>query len=299
MFPIAEIPAPLTSFLDGKQFFDFYRLVDVADYEVFRLERGAPHGIGERCYDIWQQGKVCENCTSCIAAREKKQTIKMESVGGQIFLIVSQPVCVAGRELVLELAKQVTEHLMLSDQDAGGNVRAADYISKINALTVRDSFTGLYNRRFAQDELTRLLQRRNPGDALTIALLDIDKFKHINDTYGHLKGDEVILTVAAALTDCAQRSSGWACRIGGDEFLLAFPDCSADAASAWVRGLCQDVKDRAFSEGGSTFFVTLSAGMASFEPSMQGWRELYEAADRDMYRIKKERHTDAVNGGKE
>ncbi len=289
MFPIAQAPQALAALMDGKAIFDFYRLVDVARYEVCDMRCGALDDVGERCFDVWRRGKACDNCISRVATEEMRQTVKMESVDGQIFLIVSQPVCVCGRTLALELIKNVTENLLVNDQDLAGNVRLESYIAKINELTVHDSFTGLFNRRFAQDELGRAVQDFQEGDALTAVLLDVDWFKEVNDTYGHLKGDEVLLTVAEILETYAKRGAGWASRVGGDEFLVVMKK-DAQEAGKLARELCEAVENRTFVSEKGTFHVTLSAGLATFEPCMKDWRALYEAADRKMYRQKKARH---------
>jgi diguanylate cyclase (GGDEF)-like protein len=93
-------------------------------------------------------------------------------------------------------------------------------------LAMIDALTGLYNRRFAEQRLVAEVARSaRKGHPLTVVLLDLDEFKHINDTYGHAAGDLVLQEFAAALNR-AIRGGDLAVRWGGDEFLLILPECN-------------------------------------------------------------------------
>jgi diguanylate cyclase (GGDEF)-like protein len=93
-------------------------------------------------------------------------------------------------------------------------------------LAMVDALTGLYNRRFAEQRLTAEVARSaRKGHPLTVVLMDLDEFKHINDTFGHPAGDLVLQEFAAALNRVI-RSGDLAVRMGGDEFLLILPECN-------------------------------------------------------------------------
>jgi len=96
----------------------------------------------------------------------------------------------------------------------------------LRELAMVDALTGLYNRRFAEQRLVAEVARSaRKGHPLTVVLLDLDEFKHINDTYGHPAGDLVLQEFAAALNR-AVRGGDLAVRMGGDEFLLILPECN-------------------------------------------------------------------------
>lgn len=96
----------------------------------------------------------------------------------------------------------------------------------LRGLAMIDALTGLYNRRFAEQRLVAEVARSaRKGHPLTVVLLDLDEFKHINDTYGHPAGDLVLQEFAAALNR-AVRGGDLAVRMGGDEFLLILPECN-------------------------------------------------------------------------
>jgi PleD family two-component response regulator len=94
----------------------------------------------------------------------------------------------------------------------------------LQELAVRDSLTGLYNRRYLDETLEREVSRaRREGIPLSLVMLDIDYFKRVNDTYGHQVGDEVLRTLAATLS-ADIRAEDVACRYGGEEFLILLPN---------------------------------------------------------------------------
>ncbi len=96
----------------------------------------------------------------------------------------------------------------------------------LRELAMVDALTGLYNRRFAEQRLAAEVARSGrKGHPLTVVLMDLNEFKHINDTYGHPAGDLVLQEFAAALNR-AIRGGDLAVRMGGDEFLLILPECN-------------------------------------------------------------------------
>ena len=124
---------------------------------------------------------------------------------------------VAVKRLRRQFSKQLEEMRVLQ-------VRAEEF----HRLAVVDPLTGLYNRRVAEERLASEASRsRRYGHPLTVVSLDLDKFKQINDTYGHLAGDQVLKEFAARLNSSI-RLSDLASRMGGDEFLVVLPECSTN-----------------------------------------------------------------------
>jgi len=132
-------------------------------------------------------------------------------------------------------------------------------------MAVTDSLTGLHNRRYAMHQLDRMLTR--PGRGLAVMMLDLDHFKQINDSHGHAAGDGVLSLVARRLRR-ELRSGDLLARIGGEEFLVALPDCARDRAKTCAERLRQAIGGEPFSVGGDTppLHVTLSVGLALSHP---------------------------------
>src|SRR5207237_4051929 len=106
-----------------------------------------------------------------------------------------------------------------------------DHSDIVRNLAMIDPLTGLYNRRYAEQRLSAEVARSaRRGHPLTILSLDLNNFKEINDTYGHPAGDLVLQEFAAHLNKVI-RGSDLAVRLGGDEFLVLLPDCTAEELS--------------------------------------------------------------------
>lgn len=132
-----------------------------------------------------------------------------------------------------------------------------------------DPLTGLYNRRYALPQLERLLaQARAEARPLAVMVADLDHFKRINDSHGHAAGDAVLTEVGARLRD-GLRSGDLLARIGGEEFLIALPDCPRPMARDRARALCARIGATPFAlpDREAPVHVTISIGVA-----MQGWR---------------------------
>ena len=124
-----------------------------------------------------------------------------------------------------------------------------------------DSLTGLHNRRWLEETYTRELKRSNDGNfSLSAFMLDIDHFKNINDTYGHLAGDQVLIAVAQEITRCL-RPSDMPVRYGGEEFTVFLPNTTVDNAKIIAERLRAGVeKIRVALSTGEVINVTISVG---------------------------------------
>jgi diguanylate cyclase (GGDEF)-like protein len=152
-------------------------------------------------------------------------------------------------------------------------------------LATSDTLTGLGNRDHfmvaAEAERQRAARFRRP---LTLAYLDLDDFKAVNDTLGHEKGDEVLRLVGAFLRQ-RLRSVDLAARLGGDEFVVLLPETGADAGAGAIAdmqtGIVQLLTARGFSVG-------ISVGVATFLEAPHSVDEMVQTADRLMYQVKRE-----------
>ncbi|MFM2342005.1 MAG: hypothetical protein RLZZ592_1658 [Pseudomonadota bacterium] len=148
----------------------------------------------------------------------------------------------------------------------------------------RDPLTGLHNRRFLSERM--LAQAGAPAPPIGVMLIDIDHFKQVNDTHGHLVGDRVLQAVARLLDMQQGGEAEVVCRYGGEEFLLLLPDRGAARMRALAERLRVEAESlRVFpSPGGAGLGVTLSIGWASGQG--EPLERLIERADRALYRAK-------------
>jgi two-component system, cell cycle response regulator len=151
-------------------------------------------------------------------------------------------------------------------------------------MAVTDPLTGLYNRRYAQHHLDQIAARAaRSGGSYAVMLLDIDRFKAINDSYGHAAGDFVLAEVARRLRDNL-RGVDLLSRHGGEEFLAALPDTTAGEARIAAERLRAIVADTPFvPPGAAPIAVTLSVGVAMGGPGPSPIGQVLAAADRALY----------------
>jgi two-component system, cell cycle response regulator len=167
---------------------------------------------------------------------------------------------------------------------SGGDVEAM-YHEEIYRLTIVDGLTQVHNRRYFDDFLEREVARcsRSHG-ALSLVLFDIDHFKSINDSLGHLFGDKLLRTVASLVEGRVRREQLFA-RYGGDEFALILPDVEIDDALAFAERVRELVERTTVEDRGRTGKATLSMGVAALAGDMSV-QDLIKAADQALYAAK-------------
>lgn len=151
--------------------------------------------------------------------------------------------------------------------------------AQFEALSLHDTLTGLKNRRFLNDFLRRELQS---GEDMTVALVDVDRFKAINDNFSHRVGDEVLVGIARAMTSCL-RGTDFAVRLAGDEFVIVMPGANAKSAESLRQRLKDTVRNHDWeSVAPGLPRVSISIGLAHARTG-DSLESLIEAADREMY----------------
>ncbi|MFI5845235.1 diguanylate cyclase [Catenuloplanes sp. NPDC051500] len=158
---------------------------------------------------------------------------------------------------------------------------------RFREMAHRDALTGLYNRRYVDERLPVLLTESAAGRGpLSIAIVDLDHFKRINDTLSHATGDTVLQQVAILLQEAAEQG-GIAARLGGEEFLLIMPETAADEALRRAERLRRRVRTHAWAPLTGILPVTTSIGVATASSGGSGMAALLADADRRLYAAKR------------
>jgi diguanylate cyclase (GGDEF)-like protein/PAS domain S-box-containing protein len=161
---------------------------------------------------------------------------------------------------------------------------------KLHALlreqAIRDALTGLFNRRYLEETLVReLAQAERDGAPLSLVMLDIDFFKRVNDTYGHMAGDHLLQALGGLLRSNS-RQGDIACRYGGEEFVLVLPGTLTLDAAQRVEDWRMAFQEACQALGIHDFPVTISAGVAAFPVHGRSAEALLDAADHALYDAK-------------
>jgi len=175
------------------------------------------------------------------------------------------------------------------DQIGRQNLLLAESEELLREQSVRDALTGLFNRRYLEETLGRELRRAERGaTAVGVIMLDIDRFKRFNDSYGHAAGDAVLQAIGDFL-NASVRAADIACRYGGEEFTLILLDASQQMVQGRAEQLREDVKSLHVQYGGRALeAVTLSLGVSFFPGHGTSGPAVLRAADAALYRAKRE-----------
>ncbi len=251
--------------------FDVVRLVDPTACQVLSIrEDGGIERSEKRCYEVWNRCECCKNCTSMQALRNKKWMTKLEVRDGHIFSVLSRYVKCGDEDCVLEVALCMEDSAELARNEVG-------YLPDSVTLQgyYRDTLTGAYTRAYLENF------RANLEGAQGVAVIDIDRFKSINDTYGHRAGDAALRQIAAAVRTCI-RDKDPLIRYGGDEFVLLFQEIGEEAFFKKLEKIKQAVRETTVEEY-PQMRLGISIGGAYRVGSLE---RAIDEADKAMYRDK-------------
>lgn len=292
MFQMEKMPEALRKYCTNERLFDFYRIVEPVTHQVYDMEDGELIPYNELCHRVWNRKNECLNCSSLRTMQEQRTFIKLEYMESKIYLVFSIPIQLKEDMYVLEYIKDVTSSLMVNSiqDEKNDNKNISSLIHRFNELLIHDDYTGLYNKSYIFQKLAEDISKaRKTGESLAAVMIDIDDFKEINDTYGHVSGDRVILKIASKLKSYESDGSTWAARIGGDEFLLIFKDMPEEEVQIRCKILEKEIADIAFKGGRERFHAYISVG-CTFWDSADDAKKLIHKADLAMYEEKHAKH---------
>ncbi len=166
---------------------------------------------------------------------------------------------------------------------------------RLRSLAYQDSLTELYNHRYFYEQLTHEVERANRyGRPVSVILLDLDHFKEVNDTYGHLMGDKLLSLIGRVISEQV-RGADIAARYGGDEFAIILPDTPLQAAQVAADKLAAAIVAGQTSTGQSEGIpISGSCGVASCPDEARTVSDLLQLADDRVYQSKKSRPSSRV-----
>ncbi len=235
----------------------------------------AAEGQALRADDLvaWEEDRLC-----ALASPLRRLGELPENIGVMTVARPGDPFTPAQQDVFLYLAGQVSASIE--------NIALHELVSE---QAVTDELTGLSNNRRFRELISKEAARaRRFGHELSLIMLDIDDFKRVNDTYGHLQGDEVLRMVGKVLDD-ESRGVDEPARYGGEEFAVALPETGLEGATELAERIRGRIKSEAVERGGAagTLKVTASLGTATLPDCAATAHDLIAAADGALYEAKR------------
>ena len=210
--------------------FDIVRLVDPTSNSVLELdEQGELKNTKGHCAAFWNNDGSCANCISARALTQKTTLNKLEFTNTDMYFVISKYLCLKGTPCVLEMLSKMNEGRWI---DSNGTRFLVDRSDGEKMELFMDPLTECYSRRYYET------YRPHLEGMEIVAMMDVDRFKQVNDTYGHPVGDIVLREISAAIR-ATIRSTDILIRYGGDEFLLLFPKMREE----YFNKKCADIQE--------------------------------------------------------
>lgn len=187
---------------------------------------------------------------------------------------------------ILTLIRDISEEKKLEREltEKSNNLERTNRI--LQELSITDELTGIYNYRFFKESVTSLFKwAKEKGKTFSICVMDLDRFKEINDTLGHLEGDKILAAVAE-LAKSLVPPPGSIARYGGDEFVLILQDRTKEEALEIAESIREAIERNFTSKRTSSISLTVSVGVAEFSRFLNGIDDLIRQADRALYKAK-------------
>lgn len=282
----------LIEILNGIKFiektYEVMRIIDPINKKVLSYKENKIVETDQTCHYFWSREESCNNCVSTKAYRENDTFIKLEYFKDKVYMVLAIPVVRNGVKVVVELLKDVTNNMLVVNKEEEMEVDVHSIINSANDLLIRDHLTGLFNRRYMDERLQAdIINNALQKKSLSLIMADIDFFKDINDTYGHLAGDYVLKEIAKIFNNSIRKGKDWVARYGGEEFLICLSDTRKDVATKIAERMRIKIENKVFEYEGKEFKLTTSFGVYTLISNDGSKLEsILEFVDKNLYKAK-------------
>ena len=268
--------------IDLRRYPEIRRALDTGDLVLAQDVSTDP--IYHEIRSEWQSEGRAIPCRSAIAMR-----FALKDKPSGVFFLRTTEDDVPLNQQDVQFADQVISAAVQSLERAYDLERAVTGQEQLRQLAATDPLTGTLNRRALAEKLEQEMDRAaRYASLLTCMMIDLDNFKQINDTYGHLVGDRILKQLAALLKR-EQRSPDAVARYGGEEFVVLLPETTLAESRNFAERILRKVAGNDFGEPGRPLRVTISIGLASYpDERVSDGESLLRLADTHLYRAKSE-----------
>jgi two-component system cell cycle response regulator len=294
MYMIDDIKDRLSIF---RNMYDMIRIIDPRKNEVISESDDLIETKGY-CYELWNRHGICENCISKKAYENNDTMVKIEYSNNNFFLVIASPISIKKETYIVELFKNISHGGSIINRDKEYEESIEKFLEDIKETTLRDDLTGVYNRRYIRERLEVDIEKcAREHKPISVIMADIDYFKEINDTYGHIAGDSVLKDFTKIASNYIRNNgSDWIGRYGGEEFLIVLNDTDEDKAEIIAERIRTKLEETTFEYNENKFNITCSFGVYGFRDLDVNTEDIINRADKNLYEAKeKGRNTTVVN----
>lgn len=270
-----------------KKLYDVIRIVDPINKKAALVKDNELQGLNGTCYLLWKKHTFCENCISMRAYNNNDTFVKIEYDKEKIVLITATPVELNGKIYIVEILKDITNigsvfHKMTEDSDF-----VEELIISMNEKVIKDELTGLYNRRYINERLpVDINYMKISKMPLSIIMADIDFFKKVNDQYGHIIGDKILIDFSDLILKSVRGKSDWVGRFGGEEFIIILNYTEAKNAYKVAEKIRKVLENTSFNYDGIEIKITASFGVYEASDEDVNIYDLLSKVDKNLYKAK-------------
>lgn len=271
-----------------RNMYNTVRIVDPVENEILHLTSASDPALAhtDACYSLWEKSKSCDNCIAFRAVKERDTFIKFEVMDERIYMITACPVEYQDRYCAIEMLNDITDKGVL-ENIAGRNPKDfTSLVLRLNDALIRDDLTQIFNRRYINERLpVEMIRSITASTPATLVMADIDGFKKVNDSYGHIAGDMILQQLARVLIESVRNDQDWVARYGGEEFLFYLHNTDQDQALAVMDRVRQLIEKTDFTIPCETIHITCSLGICTLHKEMD-INEWVGYADQRLYEAK-------------
>lgn len=280
-----------------KNIYDMIRIINPNNNKVLSTDNNTIN-TDTHCYDLWNRNGICENCISKQAYESNETVVKIEYNKNRIFLVMASPINIGKETYIVELVKDISKGGAIIDREREYAESIEKFLKNIQETTLIDDLTGVYNRRYIRERLEVDVEKSiREQKSMSVIMADIDYFKEINDTYGHIVGDNVLKDFTRIASKYIRSNgSDWIGRYGGEEFLIVLNDTDEDKAEIIAERIRKNLEETTLEYKGNKFSITCSFGVYGFRDLDMNTEDIIHRADINLYEAKeKGRNTTVVN----
>lgn len=259
--------------------FEYRRILDPIKKFTLEITNDKIKYSAHKCYEFWEKESECDNCISMRAYNENKSFTKVEYLKDKIYLVMATPIIKNKEKYIVEVLRDITNDNIMSCLINKDMDEAKQEIQRLNDLAVIDEVTKIFNRRYINEKVPSEINNalENKYD-LSLAIMDIDDFKTINDRYGHMCGDYILESISDIIK-INIGSYGWVARYGGDEFVIVMNKTSKFDSYNIIENIRKEISNYNFIYEGKHINITCSFGISGIDIYQNNFNSILKDAD--------------------